>query len=260
MEFSVNRLLKRNEFVIDIPITDLCNLNCAGCLSFSSLSKRANNIDISETTESIKTLLDKGIKPCMITLSGGEPLLYPNLKDLIHGIRKHYDGCLNIITNGILLEKRLDDIIEADEVTLSMYQGINYNRQILLLKEIKKQICIHPRTKDHFINLGLSEIKNTDEKTTEIFENKCFLNCLSLKDNRLYSCRVTSNIHVLNEYFNTNFKISNSDYLDIDEITSKDEIFEFTKNKHEFCKYCNFNSKLKFAKSKRLASEWIFKS
>ena len=147
MEFAVNRLLKRNKFVIDIPITDLCNLNCAGCLSFSSLSKRANNIDISETTKSIKTLLDKGIKPCMITLSGGEPLLYHNLKDLIHGIRKHYDGCLNIITNGILLEKRLDDIIEADEVTLSMYPGINYNRQILLLKEIKKQICIHPRTK-----------------------------------------------------------------------------------------------------------------
>ena len=39
MEFAVSHLLKQNSYLIDIPITDLCNLNCTGCLSFSSLSK-----------------------------------------------------------------------------------------------------------------------------------------------------------------------------------------------------------------------------
>lgn len=63
-------------------------------------------------------------------------------------------------------------------------------------------------------------------------------NCLSLKDSRLYSCRVTSNIHILNEYFEKNFEINESDFLDIFKIKDKKEILEFIKNKHEFCKYC----------------------
>lgn len=29
MEIAVSRLLKQNSYLIDIPITDLCNLNCA---------------------------------------------------------------------------------------------------------------------------------------------------------------------------------------------------------------------------------------
>ena len=93
----------------------------------------------------------------------------------------------------------------------------------------------------------------------EIFD-KCFLNCLSLKESRLYSCRVTSNVHVLNEYFGTKFEITESDFLDIFKIKNKNEILEFIKNTHEFCKYCNFNSKIKFSKSKKLSEEWIFKS
>ena len=118
----------------------------------------------------------------------------------------------------------------------------------------------HLRSKDYFINLGLSETKNSDQVTSDIFKKKCFLNCLSLKDSRLYSCRVTSNVHVLNEYFGTKFEITESDFLDIFKIKDKNEILEFIKNTHEFCKYCNFNSKIKFSKSKKLSEEWIFKS
>ena len=104
------------------------------------------------------------------------------------------------------------------------------------------------------------ETKNSDQVMSEIFNKKCFLNCLSLKDSRLYSCRVTSNVHVLNEYFGTKFEITESDFLDIFKIKNKNEVLEFIKNTHEFCKYCNFNSKIKFSKSKKLSEEWIFKS
>ena len=87
-----------------------------------------------------------------------------------------------------------------------------------------------------------------------------FLTCLSLKDNKLFCCRITSNVHILNEYFKTNFEIKNGDYLDIDKINSKEDIFKFIVSVHPFCSYCNFNSTLKWGKSKRLAQEWIFKS
>lgn len=41
MEFTIVYNQIHRIFSIDIPITDLCNLNCAGCLSFSSLSTNA---------------------------------------------------------------------------------------------------------------------------------------------------------------------------------------------------------------------------
>ena len=56
MEIAVSHLLKQNSYLIDIPITDLCNLNCAGCLSFSSLSKRPNHVKIEELVKSVKHL------------------------------------------------------------------------------------------------------------------------------------------------------------------------------------------------------------
>ena len=260
MEIAVSRLLKQNSYLIDIPITDLCNLNCAGCLSFSSLSKSPNHVKIEELVKSVKHLEEIGCSPCAYTLSGGEPLLHPNLKELISSLKEVTNKPINILTNGILIKKRINDIQGIDMVCFSKYSGLKYNEQINLLKQNGIKTMFHLRSKDYFINLGLSETKNSDQVTSEIFNKKCFLNCLSLKDSRLYSCRVTSNVHVLNEYFGTKFEITESDFLDIFKIKDKNEILEFIKNKHEFCKYCNFNSKIKFSKSKKLSEEWIFKS
>ena len=260
MEIAVSCLLKQNSYLIDIPITDLCNLNCAGCLSFSSLAKSPNHVKIEELVKSVKHLEEIGCSPCAYTLSGGEPLLHPDLKELISSLKEVTNKPINILTNGILIKKRINDIQGIDMVCFSKYPGLKYNDQINLLKQNGIKTMFHLRSKDNFINLGLSETKNSDQVMSEIFKNKCFLNCLSLKDSRLYSCRVTSNVHVLNEYFGTKFEISESDFLDIFKIKDKNEILEFIKNTHEFCKYCNFNSKIKFSKSKKLSEEWIFKS
>lgn len=260
MEITVSHFLKQNSYLIDIPITDSCNLNCAGCLSFSSLSKSPNHVKIEELVKSVEHLEKIGCSPSVYSLSGGEPLLHPNLKELISSLKEVTNKPINILTNGILIKKRINDIRGIDTVCFSKYPGLKYNDQINLLKQNGIKTMFHIRSKDYFINLGLSETKNTDQETDEVFKKKCFLNCLSLKDNRLYSCRVTSNVHVLNEYFNTNFEISESDFLDVFKIKDKNEILEFIKNKHEFCRYCNFNSKIKFSKSKKLSEEWIFKS
>lgn len=260
MEFTVSRHLKKNSYLIDIPITDLCNLNCAGCLSFSSLSKSPNHVKIEELVKSVKHLEEIGCSPSAYSLSGGEPLLYPDLKELISSLKEVTNTPINILTNGILIKKRINDILGINMVCFSKYPGLKYNDQINLLKQNGIKTMFHLRSKDNFINLGLSETKNSDFETDEVFKRKCFLNCLSLKDSRLYSCRVTSNIRILNEYFEKNFEINESDFLDIFKIKDKKEILEFIKNKHEFCKYCNFNSKIKFSKSKKLPEEWIFKS
>ena len=79
-----------------IPIRR-CNLSCAYCNEYDTHSKP---VPREEMYRRIDRLASFGIT--IITISGGEPLLHPELDDIIRRIRKH--GILaGLITNGYLL-------------------------------------------------------------------------------------------------------------------------------------------------------------
>lgn len=79
-----------------IPIRR-CNLSCTYC---SEYDKTSEPVPTGEMLERIDRLAELGT--LTITISGGEPLLHPELEEIIRRIRKH--GLLaTIITNGYLL-------------------------------------------------------------------------------------------------------------------------------------------------------------
>ena len=79
-----------------IPIRR-CNLSCTYCNEFDSFSKP---VPTAEMLHRIDRLASLGT--AIITISGGEPLLHPDLDELIRRIR--HDGMLaGLITNGYLL-------------------------------------------------------------------------------------------------------------------------------------------------------------
>ncbi len=79
-----------------IPIRR-CNLSCAYCNEFDDVSKP---IPTGVMVQRINRLADLGTG--ILTLSGGEPLLHPELDDIIRAIRKR--GIIaGMITNGYLL-------------------------------------------------------------------------------------------------------------------------------------------------------------
>jgi MoaA/NifB/PqqE/SkfB family radical SAM enzyme len=79
-----------------IPIRR-CNLSCTYCNEFDDFSKP---IAIQVLRERVNQLADLGTS--IITISGGEPLLHPELEDVIRAIRQR--GMLaGLITNGYLL-------------------------------------------------------------------------------------------------------------------------------------------------------------
>lgn len=89
-----------------IPIRR-CNLSCAYCNEYDNFSKPVP----------LETMLDRlellgKLKTGVITLSGGEPLLHPDLDDIIRGIRRNAT-LAGLITNGYLLTaeriQRLND-------------------------------------------------------------------------------------------------------------------------------------------------------
>jgi MoaA/NifB/PqqE/SkfB family radical SAM enzyme len=90
-----------------IPIRR-CNLSCTYCNEYDSYSKPVPVDTIRHRLE----LLGK-LRTAVITLSGGEPLLHPDLDDIIRDIRKNAP-LAGLITNGYLLTaRRVQELNEA---------------------------------------------------------------------------------------------------------------------------------------------------
>src|ERR687892_802502 len=81
-----------------IPIRR-CNLSCAYCNEYDAFSAPVPAHDILRRVDKLAAL-GTGI----VTLSGGEPLLHPDLDDIIRRIRRH-GRIATLITNGYLLSR-----------------------------------------------------------------------------------------------------------------------------------------------------------
>jgi len=122
-----------------IPIRR-CNLSCTYCNEFDTFSKP---VPTAEMIRRIDLLANLGTS--IISFSGGEPLLHPDLDELIARIRKH--GCLaGMITNGYLLGvdriQRLNragldhmqisiDNVKPDDVSKKSLKTLDYRLQLL---------------------------------------------------------------------------------------------------------------------------------
>jgi len=90
-------LSTRHPVLAHIIPTRRCNLSCTYCNEFDDFS---NPVPTVEMLRRIDRLADLGTS--IITISGGEPLLHPNLDDIIRHMRRR--GIIaGMITNGYLL-------------------------------------------------------------------------------------------------------------------------------------------------------------
>jgi MoaA/NifB/PqqE/SkfB family radical SAM enzyme len=85
-----------------------CNLDCGYCNEYDDVSKP---VPLAEMKKRLDILADMGTS--IITISGGEPLMHPELEEVIRHIRKR--GMIaGMITNGFLLSKeRIRTLNEA---------------------------------------------------------------------------------------------------------------------------------------------------
>ena len=85
-----------------IELTDQCNFNCIWC--YANSGPKGQHMNKKKVEKIIKAFADSGI--IQITFSGGEPLLYPYIKEAIK-IAKDYGMIIHMNTNGYLLTKKL---------------------------------------------------------------------------------------------------------------------------------------------------------
>jgi MoaA/NifB/PqqE/SkfB family radical SAM enzyme len=93
--------------VAQIVPTRRCNLSCTYCNEFDRIS---DPVPLDVMRARVDKLADLGTT--IITLSGGEPLLHPNIDDIIRHIRRR-GAVATLITNGYLLSTRMVDRLNA---------------------------------------------------------------------------------------------------------------------------------------------------
>src|SRR5579884_1260125 len=133
-----------------IPIRR-CNLSCAYCNEYDNFSKP---VPLETMLHRIELL--GNLKTGVITLSGGEPLLHPELDDIIRGIRRHAT-LAGLITNGYLLTadrvKRLNDA-GLDYLQISIDNVMPDDVSKKSLKVLDKKLQILAEHADFHVNIN----------------------------------------------------------------------------------------------------------
>lgn len=120
---------------IYIEITNICNLSCSFCSPVNRIKKTITK----EEFEEILKKIDKYTDYIYLHVKG-EPLLHPNLKDLLD-IAYKYKKKVNITTNGTLLLNK-EDILNHDavrQINISLHSENNQDNYFEnILKSIDK--------------------------------------------------------------------------------------------------------------------------
>lgn len=98
-----------------IEITNRCNLDCRDCYNSSGRNKQTVELELGVLLKYIEDLITI-YKVRSVTFSGGEPLLYSRIDDLLDALTeytgKYTDVVFNFVTNGTLYNEKFYGLLE----------------------------------------------------------------------------------------------------------------------------------------------------
>ncbi|MBQ7561463.1 MAG: radical SAM protein [Synergistaceae bacterium] len=249
----------------EVHLADHCNLNCVGCNHFSPLAE-PSCVSIETFKRDFERMGELFSHKCgRIHLLGGEPLLNPDVIELMKIARENFpEGEINIYTNGILLPQQDEKFWRAchdNNINIIMtHYPIKIDVDKINSLADKFNVVFHCSMADKtmFKNpLDLSGSGNAIKNFAKCAKGN---GCIFLDDGKLYTCTLISNLKFFNKAFNQNIPVTEADYINIyDDITS-DEIFKRLATHVPVCSYCNmddFEGDIEWHVSKREMSEWV---
>ena len=255
----------------EVHLTDHCNLNCASCTHFSPLAEPSFvNIDTFRR-DFIRMGKLFSHKCEWIHLLGGEPLLNPDVIELMKIARENFsDGDIQIVTNGILLPQQDEKFWRAChdnniQVRMTLYPiKIDIDKIKKLAEDFDVDFNYYgPKTgRNEFTKMPL-DLSGKGSAIMNFF--MCWLGnrCMILREGKLFTCTTMPHVFLFNKAFNQNIPVTEADYIDIySDITPKEILRRLAKH-IPACSYCNIRkhkakaSRIKWQLSKRKISEWV---
>ena len=265
------RMAKRPK--LDVQVCDHCNLRCAGCLHFAPLAEKSF-LDLDEYSCELKQLAAiEGIDGYFdsIVLMGGEPLLHPDIVEVVRTTRAHLPNeHIDLCTNGLLLKRMGDDfwnaITECDvsigispyPIKLDYEELAGYARSKGVRAEFASDITGTAEGKQVFMRLALDPEGKCDPPRS--FTSCPFGGCfMQLSHGAIWPCQVSALHGAFARRFGYGMHDEPEDSLALDTIGSVDDIEDFRRRSHPMCRYCDNDglTVVPWERSQLTAEEWL---
>jgi organic radical activating enzyme len=176
---------------LEINLTAHCNLNCYGCgrgspaLPEEFISPATLRRDLDAIRGAVHTAEFK--------LAGGEPLLHPDLLELIDVVRASgVADKITLITNGLLLHQFGAELWERiDEIWVSAYPDVKrvFKQADVLARGREFGVVVEYNRMNTFTRRLLNKANADTEMVQDIFDH-CYQRsgCHSLYQGKLYQC------------------------------------------------------------------------
>ena len=239
----------------NILATTICNLNCRYCLNYTPYDKHPAHFSIDELKKSVDTYFKHVDRVGLFQISGGEPMLFPHLKDFLEYISDNFKekiGVLCFVTNGTIVPEDefinfcktrnififLDDYTEAVpriKKTFEEFRGkLDCAKIQYCVPKVTGFVKTFPPLRN---NLRMNEI----ELQTKY--RKCHIGVQNLKNGKLCSCTYQAFAENAGLIPNTE-----GNWFDINQISEntvdRRKLIEFRfgfnqKGYVDWCRYCN---------------------
>ena len=119
----------RFAMVLQLEPLHTCNLTCTGC---GRIREYSTNLKDMVPLEKCLAVANECEAP-MVSICGGEPLIYPKIEELVNGILAQ-GRIVYICTNGVFMRKKMRDYLAA------IYDGTNKTHESYLTQLLAEQL------------------------------------------------------------------------------------------------------------------------
>lgn len=261
------RELRRMPLRLEFVVTDHCNLNCRGCTHYSPLADE-EFVDSELLERSIRHLGHTcGMQTDSVYIIGGEPLLYPGLRNAMRAMAEAFPTSRKyIFTNGLAVRAMSDDFYRemvASDFTMAMTRyPVSYDYDAAIAwcrsKGANVEVFADRSAPNTFFRFPLDPNKR---QNGHISHFKCYnIGCTSVIGDKIYPCSISGCVAHLNKAFGTRFEHTEGDWLNVFDVRSATEIKHLISRPVPFCSYCIQPPIARpHALSERRADEWIEK-
>lgn len=229
--------------ILEVFITEKCTLKCRDCSHLIPYYKDKRNYDIQEIIrdlECVFKVIDKIYDLCIL---GGEPLMHPELYQLIDWlVEQPKIEKISIISNGTIIpsKRNLDSIKQSGtRIRISDYReySVNLNKLIEICEENN---IVYFVNQESWVDMGKTEKHNyTENELKDMFLDCPFANAFLLLKGKLYRCPHIAHLDDLD----ISGKNEN-DFVDFgrkeDSLTIKKRLVDFMNTDILYgCQFCN---------------------
>lgn len=236
----------------EVQVAEHCNLNCRNCMHYSPLAE-PEFLDLEEYERDIRRLSELFCGEVdWIRLMGGEPLLNPELPDIMKLTRSSFPyGHVRIVTNGVLIDKMDNEFYEVCrdnkiEICVTKYPvNMDYQKmsEEIADRGIKFALYGEGESRKPTMWRFPIDIRGDYDPDWNFYHCRGANDCLTLSHGRMYTCAPPAHAHHLKKYFDIDIALSERNGIDIYKAKSPEEIMEHMVHPIPFCRYCDYGNR-----------------